>query len=155
MVDPIVAAIGTPFLLAGVLLLWYGGRLAVGLARRTYQIRTVEATITDSSVVETDDGVFEPSIRFRYDHDGRTYESTQVQEGRDPPSGSRAVAESFLQPYDEGETVTATFLTSTPDQAVLERATDRWPYVVAGTITVLGAVFSFLGGGIVVSGLTA
>lgn len=153
MVDVVVTVIGTPFLLAGLVLLWYGGRLAVGLARRAYQSRTVEATILDSSVVETGDGVYEPSVRFRYDHDGRTYESTQVREGRDPPSGGRAVVESFLEPYDEGETVTAAFLTSTPDQAVLERATDRWPYVVAGTITTLGAVFSFLGGGVVVSGL--
>jgi hypothetical protein len=153
MVDPLVVVLGTPFLLAGTVLLWYGGRLAVGLLRRRLQTRTVEATILDASVVESEDGDYEPSIRFRYDHDGRTYESSQVREGRDPPSGSRAVVESFLEPYEEGETVTATLLTSTPGQAVLERSTDRWPYVVAGTITALGIVFTVLGGGVVVSGL--
>ena len=153
MADPFVALVGTPFLLAGLVLLWYGGRLAVGLIRRKIQTRTVEATILDSSVVERENGDYQPSIRFRYDHGGRTYESTQVREGRDPPSGSRAVVESFLEPYEEGQTVTASLLTSTPDQAVLERSTDRWPYVVAGTITALGAVFTVLGGGIVASGL--
>jgi hypothetical protein len=153
MVDPLVVAAGTPFLLAGTLLLWYGGRLGLGLLRRHRQTRTVEAEIVEASVSEVEEAVFEPTVRFRYDHDGQTYESTLVREGRDPPAGAREVAESFLEPYEVGQTVTATLLTSMPDQAVLERSTDRWPYVVAVTTALLGAVFTFLGGGIVVGGL--
>lgn len=154
MANLLIAVVGLPFLLGGSLLLWYGGRLALGLARRSRQTRTVEATIVETSVSESDD-VFEPTVRFRYRHDGQRYESTQVREGQDPPSGSRAVVESFLEGYTEGETVQATLLTSRPDQAVLEPSTDTWPYVVAGTTTLLGAVFALLGAGISLSGLVS
>lgn len=153
MVDPIVVVLGTPFLVAGALLLWYGGRLGLGLLRRVRQTRTVEAEVVEASVSEVDDEVFEPTVRFRYRHDGETYESTEVREGRDPPAGAREVAESFLEPYEVGETVTATLLTSMPDRAVLERSTDRWPYIVAVTATLLGTVFTVLGGSIVVGGI--
>lgn len=155
MVDFLITVVGLPFLLGGAVFLWYGGRLSIGLVRRSRQTRTVEATIVDISVTETDEDVYEPTVRFRYHHDGQRYESTQVREGRDPPSGPRRVVDSFLEDYTEGETVTATLLTSTPDDAVLEPATDTWPYVVAGTTTLIGAVFALLGAGISVSGLLA
>lgn len=153
MVDPLVTLAGFPFLLAGAVVLWYGGRLAVGLLRRRLQTRAVEAELVEVALSEVDDGYFEPTVRFRYEYDGRTYESTQVREGEDAPAGSRAVVESFLADYEAGQTVTATLLSSTPDQAVLERSTDTWPYVVAGTATLLGGVFTLLGAGIIVAGL--
>ncbi|MEF8881272.1 MAG: DUF3592 domain-containing protein [Halapricum sp.] len=152
MVELFVLA-GLPFLLVGGVVLQYGGRLALGLVRRHRQTRTVDAEIVETSTTEIADGVFEPTVRFRYNFDGHTYDSTFVREGRDPPSGSHEVAKSFLSEYDEGETVTATLLTSMPGQAVLERSTDTWPYVVAIVATLLGAVFTALGGGIIVVGI--
>lgn len=153
MVELFVIA-GLPFLLVGGAVLQYGGRLGIGLIRRHRQTRTVDAEIVETTTDELEDGSFEPTVRFRYEFDGHTYDSTFVREGQDPPTGSRDVAESFLSEYDEGETVTATLLTSMPGQAVLERSTDTWPYVVAVVATLLGSVFTALGGGIVIIGIT-
>ncbi|MFB6188752.1 MAG: DUF3592 domain-containing protein [Halapricum sp.] len=152
MADPL-ALVGLPFLFAGLAVLWYGGRLAIGLVRRHRQTREVDAEIVDARAVEHDDGEFEPIVRFRYDFRGQTYESTLVQEGQAPPTGTREVIDSYLSNYPEGETTTATLLTSMPDQAVLERSTDTWPYVVASVATVLGLVFTVLGLGIFVGAL--
>ncbi len=149
----LLALVGLPFLLVGGLVLQYGSRLGLGLYRRHRQTRTVEADIREVSITEIEEDVFEPTVRFRYEFDGETYDSTIVREGTQPPSGSREVAESFLSDYEEGETVTATLLTSMPGQAVLERSTNSWPYVVAVVGTLLGAVFTVLGGGIVVVGI--
>lgn len=154
MADPL-ALVGLPFLFAGLAVLWYGGRLAIGLVRRHRQTRTVQAEIVEASATERDDGEFEPLVRFRYDFGGQTYESTQVEEGQAPPSGTREVVDSYLSRFSEGESVTATLLTSMPDQAVLERSTDTWPYVVASVATVLGLVFTVLGIGIFVGALLA
>lgn len=152
MVDPL-ALVGIPFLLVGGAVLQYGARLSIGLYRRSRESREVDAEIVETRIDEREDGEFEPTVRFRYDFDGETYESTFVQEGRDPPSGSREVVESYLSNYSEGDHVTATLLTSMADQAVLERSTDTWPYVVAVVGTLVGAVFTILGAGILVGGL--
>ncbi|QSG06432.1 Uncharacterized membrane protein, DUF3592 family [Halapricum desulfuricans] len=149
----LLALAGLPFLLVGALVLQYGGRLSLGLYRRRRQTRTVEAEIREVSATETDDGLFEPTVRFRYRFDGQSYDSTIVREGSEPPSGSRDLVDSYLAEFEEGETVTATLLSSMPDQAVLERSTDRWPYVVAVVATLLGVAFTALGGGIVVAGV--
>lgn len=153
MVSLWVALAGLPFLLGGGLVLWYGGRLAVGLFRRRWQTRTVEVTIVEAVATEREDGGFEPTVRFRYDYDGETFEATEVREGQDPPSGPREVVDSFLSNYDEGETVTATLLSGTPERAVLEPSTDTWPYVVAATTTLVGSAFTLLGCGIFLSGI--
>jgi hypothetical protein len=153
MVSVLVVAAGLPFVLVGGVLLWYGGRLAIGLYRRHRQTRTVDAEVIEASVREVEDGVFEPRVRYRYHFDGDRYESDRLREGRDPPSGSRSVAESVVEDYREGQTVAATFLSGTPGEASLEQVTDTWPYVVAGTATLLGSVFASLGVGIVASGL--
>ena len=153
MVNALVVLAGLPFALGGGVLLWYGGRLAVGLFRRSRQTRTVDADIVEVSATETATDHYEPTVRYRYEFDGRTYESTQVREGQDPPSGSQRVVDSFLDSYEEGDTVTATLLSSTPEQAVLEPSTDSWPYVVAGVSSLLGTVFFLLGTGITLSGI--
>jgi hypothetical protein len=152
MVDPL-ALVGIPFLLVGGAVLQYGARLSIGLYRRSREAREVDAEIVETRIDEREDGDFEPTVRFRYDFDGQTYESTFVTEGQDPPSGSRDVVESYLSNYAEGDRVRATLLTSMADQAVLERSTDTWPYVVAVVATLLGGVFTILGAGILVSGL--
>jgi hypothetical protein len=152
MVDLLVL-LGIPFLLAGGAVLQYGARLSIGLYRRSREAREVEAQIVETSIEERDDGDFEPTVRFRYDFDGQTYESTFVTEGQDPPAGSRDVVESYLSEFREGETRTATLLTSMADQAVLERSTQTWPYVVAVVATLIGGAFTVLGAGILVSGL--
>ncbi|MCU4718658.1 DUF3592 domain-containing protein [Halapricum hydrolyticum] len=152
MVEPLALA-GLPFLLVGGLVLQYGGRLALGLYRRHRQTRTVEAEIREVSATEIDEGVFEPTVRFRYRFDGQTYDSTLVREGSEPPTGSRELVDSYLAEFEEGETVTATLLSSMPDQAVLERSTNQWPYVVAVVATLLGVAFTALGSGIVVAGV--
>lgn len=152
MVDPI-ALVGIPFLLVGGAVLQYGARLSIGLYRRSREAREVEAEIVETTIEEREDGDFEPTVRFRYEFDGQTYESTFVTEGQDPPSGSREVVESYLSAFQEGETRTATLLTSMADQAVLERSTNTWPYVVAVVATLLGGAFTILGAGILVGGL--
>lgn len=149
----VLALAGIPFVLGGLAILWYGGRLAVGLTRRHVQTRTVDAEIVEATAREIDEGTFEPTVRFRYTFEGRTHESTFVREGQDPPTGSREVVDSYLSNYSEGEQTTATLLTSMADQAVLERSTDTWPYVVAVVATILGVVFSVLGVGIVLGGV--
>jgi len=154
MVD-LLALVGIPFLLVGGAILQYGARLSVGLYRRSREAREVDAEIVETRIDEREDGDFEPTVRFRYDFDGETYESTFVTEGQDPPTGSRDVVESYLSNYTEGDRVRATLLTSMADQAVLERSTDTWPYVVAVVATILGGVFTILGAGILVGGLVA
>lgn len=151
----LVALVGVPVFLAGAAVLWYGGRLAVGLLRRRLQTRVVDAEIVEATATEVEADVFEPTVRFRYTFDGQTHESTLVHEGQDPPTGSRDVVDSYLSNYPEGERTTATLLTSMADQAVLERSTDTWPYVVAVVATLLGGVFTVLGLGILVGGLLA
>jgi hypothetical protein len=152
MVDPLVL-LGIPFLLVGAAVLQYGARLSIGLYRRYRETREVEAEIVETTIEEREDGDFEPTVRFRYDSDGQTYESTFVTEGQDPPSGSRDVVESYLSDFREGEARTATLLTSMADQAVLERSTATWPYVVAVVATLIGGAFTILGAGILVGGL--
>ncbi|QCC51202.1 DUF3592 domain-containing protein [Halapricum salinum] len=152
MVDPL-ALVGIPFLLVGGAVLQYGARLSIGLYRRSREAREVDAEIVETRIDEREDGDFEPTVRFRYDFDGETYESTFVTEGQDPPAGSRDVVESYLSNYSEGDRVRATLLTSMADQAVLERSTATWPYVVAVVSTLLGGVFTILGAGILVGGL--
>lgn len=145
---------------AVVMLVMGAGSAYLGFRRRydrkagLDRAEPVDATVTTATVEETTrSGGYEfggayvshrPVVRFRYEYDGRTYESDDKGwelewHARSDESEARHIAEE----YEEGETVRAYVDPVAPGQAFLERTDDRnlWDGVFLG----LGVLFIIAG----------
>lgn len=147
-----------PETLRGALLLLVLG-LAVGgygvydYVQQTDAVRNsveVQATIVEVGVETDSSGSsrsvnvdYEPTVRFTYEYDGSSYTGSKLYPAAiSSDHDTRSAAESELDGYAEGETVTAYVTPSDPDDAFLKNQTTNAP-IFAGLI---GAVMAGAGG---------
>ncbi|WP_434520866.1 DUF3592 domain-containing protein [Halorubrum sp. AS12] len=108
----------------------------------------VDATITELDVESTSTGSstdvsYRPTVRFTYEHDGTTYESTNVfpsaiSSNYDTESAARSV----IEEYAVDESATAYVDPSDPDGAFLRSQTSNAPLVAVA----VGLIFALVGG---------
>lgn len=131
-------------LLMLAILVVIGGAVA-GYGVMTYQdqqaaidrAEPVDGVIVESSFTEgTDsdgDRVFHVTIEFEYEYDGELYRSDRKQPGEGFSSeDTRAEANSVLESYPEGETVTVHVDPEQPDEGFLEASIPRVTYFFIG-----------------------
>jgi hypothetical protein len=107
----------------------------------------VDATITDLEI-ETESARagnarvnYEPRVEFTYEYQGESYTGTNVFPATIAPEyEQRSNAESVIDEYEEGMTVTAYVDPADPNDAFLKNKTSNTPLLAAG----IGAVISLL-----------
>ena len=133
-------------LLVGLALVGYGGYDYVQQSEAVENSVEVTATVESVGVetVSARRGVdHEPTVRFGYEYEGATYESTSVFPASISPSyDTESAARSVVSEYEEGETTTAYVAPDRPGEAFLKNRTTNTPLLAAG----FGLLFA-LGGG--------
>lgn len=139
-------------LLVGVGLLWLGYSDYATQEDRLENAIEVEAEILETEVDRRSSGSsssssYYPQVEFAYTYEGTTYTSSNIH-ATDAESGhsSRSSAESVLEAYPEGETVTAYVDPDEPGEAFLERERSNAPYGFAavGALALLVGLYLFV-----------
>jgi hypothetical protein len=107
----------------------------------------VEATVLESEVDrvragsgDVSDQEYRPVVEFEYTYEGESYTSDErFPSSLDQSYGSRSKAESAIEEYEEGETVTAYVDPDSPGRGFLENKRSMTPYV-AGLFGVVSVV---------------
>ncbi|MFC6875449.1 DUF3592 domain-containing protein [Halobellus marinus] len=156
MADDSGISIDGPDTLRGALLLLVLGLGVTGYGAYDYvqqsdAIRSaveVDATITDVGVETTSAPAgnaqvkYEPRVEFTYEYQGESYTGTNVFPATIAPEyEQRSNAESVIDEYEDGMTVTAYVDPADPNDAFLQNKTSNTPLLAAG----IGAVISLLG----------
>lgn len=137
--------------LVGLALIGYGGYDYAQQSSAVEDAETVEATVGETSVYEsggrrgTD---YHVRIEFTYRYQGTEYTGDQLYPGSIGRSfDTRSAAESAIEPYDEGETVTAYVDPSDPGDGFLERRTTRGPIqlVAIGAVLIVVIALNAIG----------
>lgn len=132
------------------------GLATVGYGAYSYNAQTssldsaveVNATVSTTSVEENQlrRGVsYTPQATFSYRYEGERYNSSNVYPGTLPREfDSREAADSALDGYEPGETVTAYVPPGSPGSAFLKNESSNKPFLVigVGVLFLLGAVYS-------------
>lgn len=111
-----------PFVIIGVLTLYFGGR---GLRRAKESVAwpVAEGRIQNSSVEyhkdNDGDGAYHAEIQYAFAVDGQTHSGNKVAFG-DYGSSSPSHAQNIVNRYTEGKIVSVRYLSSDPDVCVLE-----------------------------------
>jgi hypothetical protein len=139
-------------LIVGLGITGYGAYDYVQQSDATRNAVEVDATITEVDVV-TESSVggaaggelsYEPRVEFTYKYQGTTHTGTNVFPADIAPEyDQRSNAESVIDEYEEGESVTAYVDSTDPDHAFLKNRPSNQPLIAAGIgamISVLGAV---------------
>ena len=141
---PIEVTKGTVLLLLiGLALLTYGGYDYVQQSDAVDDAVTVEATVVEASVSESTSGrgvSYHPIVEFTYEYRGTEYTGDQLLPGSIESSyDTRSDAESAVEPYDAGTTVTAYVDPAEPSEGFLERRTSGGPveFVAIGGVVLL------------------
>lgn len=155
MTDDSGVSINGPDTLRGAMLLLVLGLGVTGYGAYDYvqqsdAIRNaveVDTTITDVGVETTSarsgnaQVKYEPHVEFTYEYQGESYTGTNVFPATIAPEyEQRSNAESVIDEYEEGMTVTAYVDPTNPDGAFLKNKTSNTPLLAAG----IGAVISLL-----------
>jgi hypothetical protein len=121
----------------------------------TLSAEEVDAVVLESSVgaVSGDDREFRVHVTYEYTYDGETHTSDNIYAGAGDNDrfSVRGNAESFLEDYQEGDTVTANVNPDDPSQAHLEsgiRVTSLVGYavlVLVGLVAVAGGLKQWVG----------
>ncbi len=132
--------------LVGLAIAGYGGYDYVQQSDAVRDAVEVNATVEAVGVetVSARRGVdHKPTVRFSYEYDGRTYESTSVFPATISPNyDTESAARSVVAEYEVGETVTAYVVPDRPGDAFLKNKTTNTPLLAAG----FGVVFVLAGG---------
>ncbi|MCU4743642.1 DUF3592 domain-containing protein [Natronoglomus mannanivorans] len=127
-------------LVLGLVMLWGGSTDYVTQEDRLENAIEVEATIVETDIDrQTGDGTrYYPAIEFEYRYDGTTYSSSNLNPADSRSSHStRSSAQSVVDQYPEGDTVTAYVPPSEPEGAFLEADRSSGPYLflLGGVLT--------------------
>lgn len=128
------------FVLLGLALVTYGGFDYVQQSTAVEDAVTVEATIEEAAVSEPTgrDSQYHVHVEFSYRYRGTEYVGEDLFPGSIGESyDTRDAARSALEPYPEGETVTAYVDPDAPDEGFLERRTTSGPVVAVAFGAVL------------------
>ncbi|XGI83022.1 DUF3592 domain-containing protein [Halorutilales archaeon Cl-col2-1] len=134
------------------------GIASVGYGAYSYNVQSsaldsgveVEATLNSTSVEEVSQrrGVgYVPRATLTYRYDGKEYSSSNVYPGELPREfDTEDAAESVLDGYDTGDTVTAYVPPESPDDAYIKHESSNKPFLIIGigVLFVVGGVRSFL-----------
>ena len=132
------------------------GLATIGYGAYSYNAQTsalgsaveVDATVTSTSVGEKAQrhGVsYTPQATFTYTYEGEEYNSSNVYPGSLPRGfDTEEAAESALDGYEEGETVTAYVPPESPGNAFLKHESSNKPFVVVGVgvLFILASIYS-------------
>jgi len=149
-------SISGPNTVRGAVLMLMIGLAATGYGAYDYtqQSNAVEDAVeVDAAIAELDvestssgsstDVSYRPTVRFTYEYDGTTYESTNVFPSAISPNyDTESAARSVIEEYDVDESATAHVDPSDPDGAFLKDRTSNAPLVAIA----VGLVFAFIGG---------
>jgi len=130
---PVEITAGTViFVLIGLAVAGYGGYDYVQQSEAIEDAVEVDATVVETSISEVDSGrsgiEHDAHVEFRYQFRGTEYTSDQLFPGSfDATYDTRSDAEAVLEPYDEGETVTAYVDPDAPGEGFLEQRTSQGP----------------------------
>ena len=130
---PVAVTVGTVIFAAiGLALIGYGGYDYVQQSQTVDDSVEVEATIVETSVTEVESGrsgiEYDTHAEFTYQYQGTEYRSDQIVPGSfDETYDTRREAESALEPYEDGDTVTAYVDPDTPANGFLEQRTSQGP----------------------------
>lgn len=131
-------------LLVGLALVTYGGYDYVQQSAAVDDAVPVEATVVETATSQSDGrngATYHAHVEFTYRYQGTEYTGDQLTPGAVSPSyDSRSEAESAIEPYDAGATVTAYVDPADPGDGFLERRTTRAPLVfvaIGGLVLVL------------------
>jgi hypothetical protein len=137
-------------LVLGLAVTGYGAYDYVQQSDTLQNAAEVDATVTEVGVV-TQSSVggqsggkvhYEPRVEFMYEYRGTTYTGTNVFPADIAPEyDKRSNAESVVDEYEEGKSVTAYVDSTDPSHAFLKHRRSDEPLIAAG----LGAVISLLG----------
>lgn len=142
---PIEITIGALILaLLALALVGYGGYDYVQQSTAIDNAVEVEATVVETSLTEVDSGRsginYDATVEFRYRYQGAEYTSDKRFPGSFSKTyNTRSAAESALEPYDGGDTVTAYVDPTAPSEGFLERQTSRGPLhlIAIGSVVLL------------------
>jgi len=133
-------------LLVGLALVGYGGYDYVQQSDAVRNSVEVTATVEEVGVetVSARRGVdHEPTVRFSYEYEETTYESSSVFPASISPTyDTESAARSVVAEYEEGATATAYVAPDRPGDAFLKNRTTNGPVLAAGF-----GLFFVLGGG--------
>jgi len=130
---PVTVTAGTViFTVIGLALVGYGGYDYVQQTQTVDDSVGVEATIVETSVTEVESGrsgiKYDTHTEFTYRYQGTEYRSDQIVPGSfDETYDTRREAESALEPYEDGDTVTAYVDPDAPGEGFLEHRTSQGP----------------------------
>lgn len=130
-------------LLVGLAFVAYGGYDYAQQSAAVDDAVSVEATIVETDVSQSDgrsSANYHAHVEFTYQHEGTEYTGDRLVPGATSPSyDTRSEAESAIEPYDAGETVTAYVDPADPGEGFLERRTTGGPpvFVAIGGVVLL------------------
>ncbi len=140
------------FALVGLALLGYGGYDYVQQSAALDDAVEVEATVVETSITEIESGrsgiEYDAQIEFSYQYQGTEYTSDNLVPGSfDATYDTRSDANAVLEPYDEGDTVTAYVDPDAPSAGFLEQRTSQGPlqFVAVGSLVLLVLILDAVG----------
>ncbi len=133
-----------PFILIGILILYYGWR-GLSQARESTGWPSAEGTIQSSAVeVRTSrkSKTYHAAVWYQFDVDGQTHSGNSVSFG-DYGSSSSSHAQNIVNRYPQGKAVRVYYLRSDPDTCVLEPGLrlQTWFLPVFGLIFFTAGIF--------------
>lgn len=133
--------------LIGLALTGYGAYDYVQQSEALDDTETVEATVVETSVEEIQQRRarvdYEPTVTFEYSYEGQAYTSSHLYPATIAPDyDTRSAAESQLDGYEAGETVTAYVDPDSPGRAFLRAERSGATLKFAG----IGALLAIVGG---------
>lgn len=148
---PIEVTKGTVItILIGLALFTFGGYDYAQQSAAVDDAVSVDATIVESSITQTDGrGIeYDVHVTYTYYYQGTEYTSDQLFPGDiSPLYETRSKAQSVIKPYDSGTTVTAYVDPDDPSEAFLERQTTQGPliFIAFGGLWILLATLDAIG----------
>ncbi len=130
-------------LLAGIGLIMLG-RNASKKAKASQSWPTTQGVVVAVSIKATTDNdgndTYTPIVRYRYEVNGKTYESQRLAFGGQTSFSNNFEAEDFLKSYQENAPVTVYYNPANPSEAVLDTSTSS-----GRSLIFLGGFFVFIG----------
>lgn len=140
------------FALIGLALVGYGGYDYIQQTEAVDDAVEVEGTVVETSISEIESGrsgiEYDARVEFTYQHQGTEYTSDQLYPGSfDATYDTRPEAESALDPYDDGDSVTAYVDPAAPSEGFLQRQTSQGPlqFMAIGGLMLLALTLNAVG----------
>ncbi|WP_243700419.1 DUF3592 domain-containing protein [Halorussus pelagicus] len=140
---------GALLLIVGIAVAGYGGYDYTQQSDAIEEATTVDATVTETSINRVAErrgrSGFEPKVTFEYEYEGKSYTSKNLYPAQLTTNyDERSEAESVLEEYTAGDTVTAYVNPNSPGKAFLKAKKTNGPLKIAafgGVVGLMGCVY--------------